>query len=117
MIIFESETRIFMAREPIDIRKGADNLASLILSRFEMDPYSKSLFIFCNKRHNRLKCLYFDGTGFWMFTKRIDHGTLKWQIDSSTDCPQITEKQFRWLLEGLKPQQKRAFPTIRYEAA
>ena len=115
MVIFDSSPKIFMAKEPIDVRKGIDYLASLVLNQFELNPYDKSLFIFSNKRHNRLKCLYFDGSGFWIFIKRVENGTLKWK--HSADClgPEISEQQLRWILEGLRPEQKRTIPSIHYE--
>lgn len=106
-----------MAKEPIDVRKGIDSLASIVAGSFDLDPYDQSLYIFCNKRHNRLKCLYYDGTGFWLFTKRIEEGTLKWKISEDGECPEITSQQFRWLLEGLKPEQASAFTPVHYDWA
>ena len=57
-----------------DMRKGIDGLATLIQDSFELDPYSDAIFLFCGRKKDRYKCLYFDGDGFAMLYKRIDNG-------------------------------------------
>ena len=67
MNLFEKISHIYIQVEPCDLRKGIDGYAALVNSEFNMDPMdSNSLYIFCNRNHNKLKCLYYDGTGFWL---------------------------------------------------
>jgi transposase len=63
---------------PTDLRKSFDGLSGLVRARLEGDPLSGDLFVFCNRCKNRLKILYFDSTGLWVFAKRLERGTFAW---------------------------------------
>lgn len=78
MLSFASSVRVFLAVEPIDVRKGFEGLHALASERLREDVRSGALFVFTNKRHTRLKMLYFDGTGLWLMTKRLEEGTFAW---------------------------------------
>ena len=66
---------------------------------------SNSLYIFYNRNRNKLKCLYYDETGFWLLYKRLESGTFKWSKSADEKLLEISE-QLKWLLEGLKTEQK-----------
>ena len=115
MISFDYIPSIYIAQGTTDLRKGIDQLAALVQYRYSLSPFDNCLYIFCNKAHNRLKMLYWDGTGFWLLNKRLEEGTFKW--DRKGDgCVTISHQQLRWLLEGLDMVQKRAFRTQNYES-
>ncbi len=105
MIDFSRIKHIYMASGPTDLRKGIDGYALIIQNEFQLDPFDDSLFIFCNRQHNKLKCLYWDGTGFWLLYKRLEKGHFKW-ISKTDGSISITHHQFEWLLQGLKIEQK-----------
>jgi len=90
-----------------DMRKGIDGLATLIQDSFELDPYSEAIFLFCGRRKDRYKCLYFDGDGFAMLYKRLDNGKLQWPRNEN-EVRRLTQQQLRWLLEGLTIHQPKA---------
>ena len=114
MNLFEKISHIYIQVEPCDLRKGIDGYAALVNSEFNMDPIdSNSLYIFCNRNHNKLKCLYYDGTGFWLLYKRLESGTFKWSKSADEKFLEISEQQLKWLLEGLKMEQKTAFKESR----
>lgn len=114
MNLFEKISHIYIQVEPCDLRKGIDGYAALVNSEFNMDPMdSNSLYIFCNRNHNKLKCLYYDGTGFWLLYKRLESGTFKWSKSADEKFLEISEQQLKWLLEGLKMEQKPAFKESR----
>lgn len=69
MLSFSGSLRIFVALEPCDMRKGFNGLESLVSERLEENAQSGSLFLFTNKRRNRLKVLYWDGSGLWVMCK------------------------------------------------
>lgn len=114
MKFFDDISNIYILVEPCDLRKGIDGYASIVRSEFHLDPmHTGNLYIFCNKHHNKLKCLYYDGTGFWLLYKRLESGTFKWIKSADGKSVMITEQQLKWLLEGLKMEQKSAFKECR----
>jgi transposase len=66
--------RIFVGREPIDMRKSFDGLSSLVIDAVDQDPQSGRLFIFFNRRRDIMKSLVWDGSGYWLIGKRLEHG-------------------------------------------
>lgn len=115
MISFNSIPRIYIRSGVTDLRKGIDQLATIVQYEFEMSPFDDALYVFCNRAHNKLKILYWDGTGFWLLIKRLEKGTFKWKKEEE-GAVSITHQQLHWLLEGLKMEQKTAFKHLQYEA-
>ena len=71
-------TKVYLAVGATDMRKGFEGLHALASERLAEDVRSGALFVFTNKRHTRLKILFFDGTGLWLMTKRLEEGTFAW---------------------------------------
>ena len=78
MFSFTGSLKVFVAVRPCDMRKGFNGLYAAVLERLGEDPKTGALYVFCNRRHNRLKILYWDGTGLWVLTKRLEQGTFSW---------------------------------------
>ena len=78
MIGFGSATRVYLAAGATDMRKGFDGLYGMARDRLRIDPLSGHLFVFCNGRRNRLKVLYWDGSGLWICSKRLEKGRFSW---------------------------------------
>lgn len=96
---------IYIACGHTDMRKSIDGLAAIVQRQFHLDPFSKSLFMFCGKRRDRIKCLLWEGDGFVLLYKRLENGSFKWPRTENEVKP-ITWQQFRWLMEGLEVEQK-----------
>lgn len=109
MIRFDDIKQIYLVKGATDLRKGIDGYAALISGELGHSPTDHSLYIFCNRDRNKLKCLYYDGTGFWLLYKRMDRGHFKWIRSENSESFLITHQQLNWLLEGLKIEQKTAF--------
>ena len=71
-------TRIYLAAGATDMRKGFEGLYGLARDRLSCDPLSGHIFLFTNARHNRLKLLFWDGSGLWVCAKRLERGTFGW---------------------------------------
>ena len=68
------QVRVFVARDPVDMRKGFDGLSAVVIDIVDHDPQSGHLFLFFNKRRDRLKALFWEASGYWLLYKRIEHG-------------------------------------------
>lgn len=104
---FTGTTHIYIACGYTDLRKGIDGLALLVQKSFELDPFGSSLFLFCGKRNDRIKALYWEGDGFVLLYKRLERGRFQWPR-TQVQAQLITQQQFRWLMEGLKIEQPMA---------
>lgn len=92
-------TKVYLAREPIDMRRQIDGLALQVQEVLSLDPLSAHVFVFCNQRHDRIKGLYWDGNGFVLFYKRIERGRFAWPAMDG-DCLELGVRELSWLLEG-----------------
>src|SRR4029434_8245868 len=78
MLSFSGGLKVFVALEPVDLRKSFNGLEALISQRLGENLRSGALFVFTNRRHSRLKMLYWDGSGLWLLIKRLEKGTFSW---------------------------------------
>ena len=107
MIINVDEVKyIYLSNQYIDMRKSIDGLTLIVHSQFQMNVLDHSLFIFTNKSRNRIKILYYESNGFWLLTKRLEHGKFKVYEDQNSYTKSISSIQLNWLLEGLEFNEK-----------
>jgi transposase len=83
-------TRIYLAAGATDMRKGFEGLYGLVRDRLLCEPVSGHIFLFCNAQRNRLKLLFWDGSGLWVCAKRLEKGRFRW--------PEVAGKQPKVLL-------------------
>ena len=100
MLSLPHQLRVFVAVEPVDMRKQCDGLWAVARDHLGEDPKGGALFGFTNKTRNRLKLLYFDRTGVWVFAKRIEQGRLSWPIGSDSSKLAITPAALTMLMNG-----------------
>jgi transposase len=93
--------RIYLAAGVTDLRKSFDGLSGLVRTALAEDPTSGHLFVFCNRRRDRLKVLYFDGSGLWVFAKRLEQGTFAWPDADATTRVELRAAELALLLGGL----------------
>jgi transposase len=103
MLSFSGSLKIFVLLESCDMRKGFNGLYGMVSTNFGEDPKSGALFVFSNRRHTRIKILYFDGSGLWLLTKRLEKGTFSWPQAGQTDSPKLklTPEAFAMLTDGV----------------
>ena len=90
-----------------DLRKGIDGLATLVQSQFQLDPFTNTLFLFCGRRKDRIKALYWEGNGFVLLYKRLESGSFQWPRNGE-EVRKLTAQQYRCLMEGLQIDQPKA---------
>ena len=103
MLNLTPTTRVFVCLGDTDMRKSFDTLASIVCDSMKGDPLSGSLFAFCNRHKNRVKILYFDGSGYWVCAKRLEKGTFAWpKIGAGgTVSMEYSSTQLAMLLMGI----------------
>ena len=100
MIGVGSAVRVMVATRPVDFRKGAEGLAALVREEMKSDPFSGVVFVFRAKRADRVKLVYWDGTGVCLFAKRLEDGVFRWpKIEDGV--MRLTPSQLSALIEGL----------------
>jgi transposase len=102
---------IYIACGYTDMRKSIDGLSSIVQQNYKLNPFSNSLFLFCGRKNNRLKALYWEGDGFVLLYKRLENGKFQWPR-TQDDVLKISPQEFRWLLEGLSINQPKAVRKI-----
>jgi transposase len=112
MLNVTNYSQVFLACGSTDIRKSIDGLAAIVQMRFKLDPFSNSLFIFCNKSRNKIKILHWEYSGFWLYYKRLEKGKFKWPSHEN-EVKSITDRQLRWLLDGLTIDQPKAHKEVK----
>ena len=94
------DTDIFLAAGVTDMRKSFNGLAAIVDEELELATLSGALFVFCNRRRDRLKILHWDGSGLCVYAKRLERGTFSWPRSHSSTV-RFTELQLRGLLHGI----------------
>jgi len=111
MIPSSPATRVFLALGATDLRKSFEGLACLVKHRFQEDPLSGHLFVFVNQRRNRLKLLYWDGSGTWVCAKRLEAGRFCWpspQAPPEKGALRILSEELTLLLSGIDLEKTRS---------
>jgi transposase len=93
--------RIYVATGATDLRRSIDGLAALVRERFDFDPLSGHLFLFRNRRGDRLKILAWDQGGFWVLSKRLERGTVAWPTDADGAPVILRSSDLLLLLSGV----------------
>ena len=105
--------KVYLALGPTDLRKSINGLSIIVLESFKLDPFSRNLFVFCNRKQDKIKILEWDNDGFWLHYKRLERSKFKWPDGITGSTIMIDERQFRWLLDGLSIKQKDAHPAVK----
>lgn len=101
MFSFPHQTKVYLAVDPADMRKSFNGLWTIASELLKEDPFSGALFVFTNKRRDRIKILYWDGSGVWVFAKRLEKGCFSWPTGSDALKLSLTPQSLGMLLEGI----------------
>jgi transposase len=92
--------RVMVATKPVDFRKGADGLAAIVREAIKADPFCGAVYVFRAKRADRIKLIFWDGTGLCLFAKKLEDGKFQWPRMEDAVI-RLTAAQLSALLEGL----------------
>jgi transposase len=104
--------QVYLACGSTDLRKSIDGLSVLVKEGFNLDPFSTCLFVFCNRKRDKLKILQWEHNGFWLYYRRLERGKFQWPDSPDKGVTTISGRQLRWLLDGL-PLNIRAHPEVK----
>jgi transposase len=100
MMVPSRPVRVLIATRPVDFRKGMDGLAALVQEYLKADPFSGTVFVFRAKRADRVKLIWWDGSGLCLFAKRLEQGGFRWpRIEDGTI--RLSPAQLAALIEGM----------------
>ena len=94
-------TKIYIAVEGVDMRKGFDGLFGLVRDHLGQDPLSGHLFLFANRARSRLKVLVWDGSGLWVCAKRLEKGRFRWPTAQDGRWIVMRPEELAMLVNGL----------------
>jgi transposase len=119
MLSLPPSVRILLAREPADMRKGFDGLSHLVQSVLQEDPLSGHLFVFRNRRGDRVKLLLWDSDGYLVIYKRLERGTFRFPAPSEAEATSVTIKatDLIMLLDGIDLQSVKRRPRYARKSA
>jgi transposase len=94
--------QVYLVNGFTDMRKSINGLSILVSDTLAMDPLSQAWFVFCNKQRDKLKILFWDTNGFWLYYRRLEQGRFRWpnQLIAQSSMG-IEQRQLQWLLSGL----------------
>jgi transposase len=100
MILDLRTTRIFLRPGTTDLRKAANGLAVIVQEEIKQDPFSGSIYLFCNRERKLLKAVYWDKTGFWLSQKRLEKAKYPWP-GNEKETRELSADELRMLLAGI----------------
>lgn len=113
MLLSSAQTRVYLALGNTDMRKAINGLSILVQENMDIDPFSGHLFVFCNRKRNILKILYWDRNGFCLWSKRLEKHFFRWPA-SSEEVMKIDQRELMWLVDGLEINQQKAHERLSY---
>ena len=105
---------VFLHRDPVDMRKAINGLSQIVQDENMGDLMGSYLFVFCGRRKDRIKVLYFDQSGFALWQKRLEKAKFQWPRRSEMETVKLTPEQFNWLLDGYDIWKMKPFEKLHY---
>ncbi len=93
-------TKVYLCIEPVDFRKAIQGLSLLVEQSLGLNPFEAALFVFVNRRRDKIKILYWEKNGFCLWYKRLEKERFKWPRKGQGTIMNLSEDQWRWLLSG-----------------
>lgn len=107
---------VYLCRDVVDFRKGINGLAVVVEEILDADPFSEHLFVFCNRRRDKVKILYWEKSGFCLWQKRLEKARFKWPRQGDADVVTMSGQHLNWLLDGYDVMKLKPHETLHYQS-
>lgn len=107
---------IYLCQQPVDFRKGINGLVALVEGELGQDLFAERLFVFTNRRRDKVKILYWERTGFCLWLKRLEEARFKWPTFLGGQVATLTGQQLNWLLDGIDLHYVQPHQSLRYKS-
>ena len=109
--------KVYLCIEPVDFRKAIHGLSLLVEQALELDPFEATLFVFINRRRNKIKILYWEKNGFCLWYKSLQKQRFKWPSNHDSATITLNGEQLNWLIDGFdlwknKPHDSLSFSSV-----
>jgi len=91
---------VYLAIGVTDLRKSINGLAIIVQETFKLNPFTSQLFVFCNRKKDKIKILKWENSGFWLYYKRLENSKFNWPRGNNKETIKVTQRELRWLLDG-----------------
>ncbi|MFV8606030.1 IS66 family insertion sequence element accessory protein TnpB [Ralstonia pseudosolanacearum] len=112
---FDEGLKVYLHRDAVDFRKSINGLAALVEQAMGLDPFAAAVYVFRNRRADRIKILGWDRNGFWLLFKRLEQDRFSWPHQAAVAT--LSVEQLHWLLQGIDIQAMQRHPRRAYHRA
>lgn len=112
MFRFDEGLKVYLHRDPVDFRKSINGLSTLVEQTLGLDPFAQAVYVFRNRRADRIKLLAWDRNGFWLLFKRLEADRFTWPREVAVAT--LSVEQLHWLLDGIDISAVRRHPQRKY---
>jgi len=114
MRMFAEVSAVYLHRAPVDFRQSINGLSAIVEGAMNLAPFSGAVFVFCNRRRDKLKILYWDQSGFALWYKRLEEARFQWPRSWPEAVIELREEQLQWLLAGYDITRLRPHESVQY---
>jgi len=107
---------VYLYRGIVDMRKSINGLSALVEQELGLSPFAPQLFVFCNRKRDKIKILYWERSGFVLWYKRLEKDRFPWPQRDQDDVVQMTGRELNWLLDGIDFFRIRPHQSLSYES-
>ena len=108
---------VYLYRGVVDMRKSIDGLSAIVEQELGVSPFTAALFVFCNRRRDKIKVLYWERAGFVLWYKRLEKQRFPWPRRDEDGVLQMTGRELNWLLDGIDLFRVRPHEDLSYTSA
>ena len=110
------DVEVYLCRDIVDMRKSINGLSILVEQTLGLDPFAAQLFVFCNRKRDKVKILYWERSGFALWYKRLERDRFPWPDERADALVSMTGRELNWLLDGIDLFRLKPHASLSYES-